>query len=70
MPWTKGDVDKFKKGLSDSQKEKWTAIANSALEKCLADGGDQAECERSAIMQASGSIEEQGVDECVCPECG
>jgi len=59
MPWKTSDVDRFKKGLSDKDKERWVAIANDVLARCIEDGGDQAECERAAIMQASGAVEEQ-----------
>lgn len=31
MPWTKSDVDRHKKGLTDRQKSRWIAIANSVL---------------------------------------
>jgi hypothetical protein len=56
MPWTKSDVDRFKEGLTDSQKEQWVAIANDVLQRCLDDGGNQDECEASAIRQANGAI--------------
>jgi hypothetical protein len=56
MPWSVADVDKFKKGLSDSEKKKWVNVANSVLEKCLKNGGKQDECEASAIRQANGSV--------------
>lgn len=48
------DVDEFKKGLTDKEKRQWVAIANSALERCLKEGGDQQTCEVSAIKQANG----------------
>jgi len=54
MPWTVDDVDRFKKGLTDKEKRQWVAIANSALERCLKEGGDQKTCEVSAIKQANG----------------
>lgn len=54
MPWTIDDVDKYKKGLTDDQKKKWVAIANSALAKCEKDGGN--DCEQHAIMQANGAM--------------
>ena len=56
MPWTKTDVDKHKKGLSDAQKEQWVRIANSVRQKCLADGKGEAECDASAIRQANGVV--------------
>ena len=54
MPWTVSDVDRFKKGLSAKQKERWVAIANSALASCQKKGGTN--CEASAIRQASGTV--------------
>ncbi len=56
MPWTKDNVDEFKKGLTEKQKSQWVKIANSALESCLNEGGDKKECEVSAIKQANGSV--------------
>ena len=56
MPWTKADVDKHKKGLSDTQKERWVNIANSVLRKCIADGGTDASCAPKAIRQANGVV--------------
>ena len=56
MPYTVKDVDGFKKGLSDSEKEQWIAVANSVLEKCVEDGGDEGECAAKAIQQASGVL--------------
>ena len=41
MPYTVGDVDKHKKGLSDKEKREWTAIANDVLERCLHKGFPQ-----------------------------
>jgi hypothetical protein len=56
MPWSVGDVDKHKKGLSDKQKKQWVRIANSVLSRCLAKGGSEGECAGSAIRQASGVV--------------
>ena len=57
MPWQTSDVNRFKEGLTDAQKERWVEIANSVLDRCLSDGGSQSECEASAIRQASGSVD-------------
>jgi len=54
MPFTIGDVDKYKKGLSDKAKEQWIAIANSVSERCERAGGDM--CDADAIKQANGAI--------------
>ncbi|MCD6262292.1 MAG: hypothetical protein J7J52_04650 [Deltaproteobacteria bacterium] len=53
MPWDVGDVDRHKKGLTDAQKKRWVAVANSVLERCLNEGGTQSECEAKAIRQAN-----------------
>lgn len=54
MPWTVGDVDRFKRGLTDAQKHQWVRIANSVLASCQKRGGSN--CEASAIRQASGVV--------------
>src|SRR3990172_4206006 len=54
MPWKASDAKTHKKGLTKNQAKKWAAVANSALSKCLKDGGNQDECEASAIRQANG----------------
>lgn len=56
MPWTISDVDRFKRGLTPSQKRQWVAIANSVLSSCLSKGGNQQNCEVSAIRQANGTV--------------
>jgi len=45
---------KHNAGLSDKQKKRWVSIANSVLEKCMADGGSEETCAASAIRQANG----------------
>ena len=60
MPWTKGDVDQHKKGLTDEEKEVWVEVANSALERCLDEGGSTDECDASAIRQANAVAGEIG----------
>lgn len=54
MPWSSGDVEKHKKGLSDKQKERWVATANSVLKDCMAKGGSESECAGKAIRIANG----------------
>jgi hypothetical protein len=56
MPWDVGEVDQFKKGLTETQKRRWIEVANSALAACLKEGGE--DCEASAIKQANAVIEE------------
>ena len=55
MPWTSGDADRFKKGLSESQKSRWASIANSVLEQ----SGDESKAIRianGAVTQPSGMV--------------
>jgi len=54
--WTITDVDKHKKGLSNSQKEKWIKIANSVRADCLKEGKTEEECDALAIRQANGAV--------------
>ncbi len=57
MPWTPEDSTKHsKKADTPNKRKRWAAVANSVLESCLADGGDQKICEAKAITQASGVI--------------
>ena len=56
MPWTVQDVERHRKGLSDTQKRRWVAVANSVLRRCLADGKSTATCEGAAIRQANGVV--------------
>lgn len=57
MPWIPDDSTKHSKKADTPNKQKrWASIANSVLESCLADGGDQKICEAKAITQASGVI--------------
>ena len=54
MPWTVGDVDSHKKGLTPAQKSKWVSIANAALKRCQAKGGSG--CDASAIRIANAAF--------------
>jgi hypothetical protein len=56
MPWTKKDVDGFKKGLSDKQKAKWVATANSVLSDCMKKGGTEKTCAGKAVRIANGTV--------------
>ena len=51
MPWTWEEFQKKNSEFSDTQAKAACKVANAALESCLADGGDQADCEVSAIKQ-------------------
>lgn len=52
-------MDKFKKGLSAKGKQKWVAIANTALQQCKADGG--ADCEGRAVRIANSRVTEADI---------
>lgn len=54
MPWTVGDVERHMKDLTDMQKEMWVKVANAALSRCTADGGQ--DCDASAIRQANSVV--------------
>ena len=56
MPWTPADANRHKKGLSARQRRQWSAVANSALQRCLAQGRSQSACESSAIRQANSAV--------------
>lgn len=58
MPWTVDEVEKHKEGLSDKDKERWVAVANSTREACIKDGGDPDECDAKAIKMANGVTKE------------
>lgn len=59
MPWTKdSDLEGYKKGMTEKQKEQWVAVANSAREACIKDGGDTDECDAKAIRMANGVTKE------------
>jgi len=59
MPWKIEDVDSHIKGLSDKEKGQWISVANSAREKCIADGGDEKECDGRAIRIANASVKKK-----------
>jgi hypothetical protein len=56
MPWDLQSVEKHNKGLNDKQKKQWVEVANSVLQKCMADGGSEESCAASAIRQANGVV--------------
>ena len=66
MPWKIADVDKFAKGLSDKQKAAWINIANSTLDLCLHNGGNQANCEGKAVRIANAKAQE--IKEAIMPK--
>lgn len=59
MPWSVGDVDSHKKGLSTEQKKKWVSVANGILKDCLAKGGTDATCAPKAIRIANSKFSEE-----------
>jgi hypothetical protein len=59
MPWAlDSDLEKYKKGMTDAQKEKWIAIANNVLKLC---DKSPDECEASAIKIANSKISESTI---------
>lgn len=48
------------KPLAVEVRRQWVAVFNSALARCLAGDGTEAECEASAFRQANGVIKERG----------
>ncbi len=66
MPWQLKDVDRFAKGLSDKQKAAWVSIANSTLDLCLHNGGNQANCEGKAVRIANAKAQE--IKEAIMPK--
>jgi len=77
MPWTATDALGHTKQADTPKKQRgWAKAANARLKACLADGGDQDECEASAVKVANAAVtkmEEQeepvGPDICECPDC-
>ena len=56
MPWDeKSDLEKYKKGMTTAQKEKWIMIANNVLKSC---DKSPEECEASAIKIANSKVSE------------
>jgi len=58
MPWTVGDVDRHKKGLTTEQKKKWVSIANGVLKQCQEEGGSDCEGKAIRIANSKFSMEE------------
>lgn len=70
MPWTVDDVDRFKKGLTATQKKRWVKVANSAYERCAEEGEKtNLDCEVSAIRIANAKFSDNAfsVNENICP---
>ena len=58
MPWSTADVDRFRKGLADEDKEQWVAVANHTRLACLEDGGTETECDAQAVKMANAAMAE------------
>jgi len=56
MPWDIKGALRHNKKLTKKQAEVWVKVANSALDRCLKNGGKTSECEASAIMQANAVV--------------
>ncbi len=79
MPWTASDAERHTRAANTPKKrEQWASVANSALQRCLDDGGEKDQCEASAIRQANSVVAksennkaaEPGQITCTCPNCG
>jgi hypothetical protein len=51
MPWSPGDAQRFKRGLSKESQRKWAKVANSALKQY----GDESKAIRTANSQVRNS---------------
>ena len=77
MPFTTADVEKHtKKATTDKLKSQWVKVANSWRSNCMERGGNEDDCDASAIKTANGVIARQvseqepgGPEMCVCPDC-
>jgi hypothetical protein len=57
MPWVAADAQKHTKKADTPKKQQgWAKAANARLKTCMADGGDQDECEASAIKVANAAV--------------
>ena len=62
MPWSVGDVEKHRKGLTPEQKKKWVGIANGVYSQCIKDGGNDKTCAPKAIRIANSKFYDEGGD--------
>lgn len=53
-PFTPAMAKRHKKNMSATQVRQWCAVAQSAYDKCMKEGGKGPTCEASAIRQANG----------------
>ena len=60
MPWTKRDVPRFRKDLTDREKELWVSTANRVLGECKARNGGE-KCEALAIKVANASVRDHAI---------
>jgi hypothetical protein len=56
MPWTADDAHKHNKGLTAKEARQWAAVANSAYENCMKNGGSDETCAPKAIRMANGVV--------------
>lgn len=59
MPWKPSDAARHNKGLTPAQQKTWANVANGVLNRCMADGGSQQECEAKAIRIANSMADKQ-----------
>src|SRR3990172_1681317 len=57
MPYTAEDAMKHMDKADTLNKQKqWASVANSVMNKCMMDGGNEKDCSAKGIMQANGVI--------------
>jgi hypothetical protein len=57
MPWKPSDAQSHTRAADTPKKQaQWAEVANSALSRCLEDGGEKDKCEASAVRQANAVV--------------
>ena len=59
MPWTPAEAKQKKSDLTGAEAKTWAKIANSAYDRCVSDGGDDAKCAPKAIRIANSAVNKQ-----------
>jgi len=57
MPWTASDAPSTVK--TPAKRKKWAEIANAVREECIADGGEEKECDAQAKIVASTTVKKK-----------
>jgi len=70
MPWTVEDVEKYCRGLTAAQKQRWVIIANNSYSRCCDEGErTHLDCEVSAVKVANAKFADKdySLGEGTCP---